>query len=112
MKHVTELFRCLSLMWKYRWLKCGSVSSYAKAVIQASEVVEVLRLRYPRKRIFWSFSTNHILDSSQEYVAIWLVEEKPIRGCPPGTLAKMYYHGPCGILKQKVVEGYFDDWKT
>lgn len=109
MRHIVELFRCLALVWKRRRHKHGTVSSYAKAVIRASEIVSAMRLRYPNQRIFWSFSTNHVLDSSQDYVAIWRVEEKPIRGYPPGVLAKMFYHGPIGILGQKVAEGFFDN---
>jgi hypothetical protein len=71
MRHLVDLYRCLLLVWRCRKLRYGSVSGYAKAALQSSELVGEMRQRYPGRRFFWSFATNHVIDSNQEYVALW-----------------------------------------
>jgi hypothetical protein len=100
---LAELCRCLLLAWRWRHLRYGTVSAYARSALLACELVAEMRARYPGRRLFWSYSTNHVTDSSQEYVAVWEVSR---RG--DSVLAEMVYHGPREILRGKVAEGYFD----
>jgi hypothetical protein len=102
-KLIVDLWRCFLLIWKYRRFRHGRVSCQADVVYKASELVGEMRDRYPGRRLFWSFSTNHVIDSSQEYVAVWEV-------VPSGkdVLAIMVFHGPCKTMRQLVLKGYFD----
>ena len=103
MKYLADLYRCFLLVWRYRRLRYGSVSGYAQASLQASELVGEMRKRYPGRRFFWSFSTNHVIDSNQKYVAVW-----EVRRIDGAVSAIFIFHGPCNLIRQKMLEGGFD----
>lgn len=103
MRHLIDLYRCLRLVWRYRKLRYGSVSEYAQTALQASELVGEMRQRYPGRRFFWSFSINHVIDSNQKYVAVWLSAR-----VGADVSAIFLFHGPCNLMRRKLLEGGFD----
>lgn len=99
-----DLWRCVFLVWRNRHLRVGSVSGYALACLSNSEMVKEVRHRYPSRRFFWSFSTNHVLDSDQQYLAVWEVLDREL-----GVRCSLLYHGPRSVLMHKLLEeGVFD----
>ena len=79
------------------------MSGYVRASLQASELVGEMRERYPGRRFFWSFSTNHVIDSNQEYVAVW-----EVRRIDGAVSAIFIFHGTCNLMRQKMLDGGFD----
>jgi len=101
---VVELWRCLLLTWKYRRFRFARVSRYAEACYKACELVNEFRNRHPGERLFWSFSTNHVIDSAQEYVAVWRMAEIDRKR----ALAVLVFHGPREAMRELVLAGHFD----
>ena len=106
LRWLAELWRLSGLAWRYRRLRDGRVSSYAKVALEASGEVETLRRRYAGKNFVWTFPTNHMLDSGGDYVVMWQVVRNTLA---PRLELRFLYCGPLGKLGRLVADGFFDD---
>jgi hypothetical protein len=89
-RFLSEMLWLLCLVWRPRRAGAGRVSDYARVSIAATELVEVLRLRYPGRDFFWSFVTEH-----GNY------EGKP-------TAVRLVLKGPVALMTRKVEKGCID----
>lgn len=105
-----DFLSSLAAVWRHRRVIAGfgTFAQQGDVAVRAQVVCDWLRERSGR-RFIWSRSSNHSLDASGHYVAIW--ELSPPGG--RGVTSRFLYHGPVWALERMCAEGgsdMFDRW--